>query len=186
MAHGSREIFGLRQKENFPLRIRGSMDMTPKLLKDYCKKDGLYSTPHLNDRLYLHYKGFRAVTNLEPYTGLKVLWLEGNGLSAISGLGAQTEMRTLYLQENLLERIENLEHMVRCWAAPPSPTRARAGQRPLPTAPCPPCAPPAPPSLTPPAPADGAGDAEPLQEQAAPRGGPVRPHQAVHPAAQPQ
>ena len=95
------------------------MEITPKLLKEYCKKDGLYSTPHLNDRLYLHYKGFRAVTNLEAYTGLKVLWLEGNGLTAISGLSAQTEMRTLYLQENLLERIENLEHMVGAARAPP-------------------------------------------------------------------
>lgn len=88
------------------------MEITPKLLKEYCKKDGLYSTPHLNDKLYLHYKGFREVKNLEGYTGLKVLWLEGNGLSQISGLEAQTEMRTLYLQENLIERIENLEHMV--------------------------------------------------------------------------
>lgn len=88
------------------------MEITPKLLKEYCKKDGLYSTPHLNDKLYLHYKGFREVKNLEGYTGLKVLWLEGNGLSQISGLEAQTEMRTLYLQENLIEKIENLEHMV--------------------------------------------------------------------------
>ena len=88
------------------------MEITPKLLKEYCKKDGLYSTPHLNDKLYLHYKGFREIRNLEGYTGLKVLWLEGNGLGQISGLEAQTEMRTLYLQENLIERIENLGHMV--------------------------------------------------------------------------
>ena len=88
------------------------MEITPKLLKEYCKKDGLYSTPHLNDKLYLHYKGFREIRNLEGYTGLKVLWLEGNGLGQISGLEAQTEMRTLYLQENLIEKIENLGHMV--------------------------------------------------------------------------
>ena len=88
------------------------MEITPKLLKEYCKKDGLYSTPHLNDKLYLHYKGFREIKHLEGYTGLKVLWLEGNGLGQISGLEAQTEMRTLYLQENLIEKIENLGHMV--------------------------------------------------------------------------
>jgi dynein assembly factor 1 len=88
------------------------MELTPKLLKEYCKKDILYSTPHLNDRLYLHYKGFREITNLEPYTGLRVLWLEGNGIDRINGLAAQTEMRTLYLQENLIEKLENIEHMV--------------------------------------------------------------------------
>ena len=31
--------------------------MTPKVLTDICKKHKLYRTPHLNDVLYLHYKG---------------------------------------------------------------------------------------------------------------------------------
>ncbi len=88
-------------------------EITPKVLKDLCRKQGLYNTPHLNDKLYLHYKGFRVIQNLQEYTGLRVLWLEGNGLERVEGLEAQTDMRTLYLQENLIERIENLEHMVR-------------------------------------------------------------------------
>lgn len=53
------------------------------------------------------------IQNLEDFTGLKVLWLEGNGLHEISGLSGQTDMRTLYLQENVIEAIENLDHMVR-------------------------------------------------------------------------
>ena len=89
------------------------MEMTPKVLKELCKKHGLYNTPNLNERLYLHYKGFRTIQSLEAYTALRVLWLEGNGLDRIEGLAAQTDMRTLYLQENLIERIENIEHMVR-------------------------------------------------------------------------
>lgn len=88
------------------------MEMTKQKLKELCRKDGLYNTASLNDKLYLHYKGFRVIENLEEYTGLKVVWLEGNGLSAISGLDSQKDMRTLYLQENLIERIENVEHMV--------------------------------------------------------------------------
>jgi len=43
---------------------------------------------------------------LDQYTGLKVLWLEGNGLSKIEGLEHQKELRTLYLHENLIEEIE--------------------------------------------------------------------------------
>jgi dynein assembly factor 1 len=93
------------------------MEMTKAKLKELCRKDSLYSTPYLNDKLYLHYKGFRSIENLGEYTGLKVLWLEGNGLLQISGLDAQADMRTLYLQENLIERIEGVEHMVRKSAA---------------------------------------------------------------------
>jgi Leucine-rich repeat (LRR) protein len=89
------------------------MEMTKAKLRELCKRDGLYMTPSLNDKLYLHYKGFRRVECLEEYTGLRVLWLEGNGLDSIGGLDNQPELRTLYLQENLIERIENLEHLVR-------------------------------------------------------------------------
>jgi dynein assembly factor 1, axonemal len=88
------------------------MEMTKQFLKAQCKKDSLYSTPHINDKLYLHYKGFRRVENLEEYTGLKVLWLEGNGLTCIEGLNEQRELLTLYLHENLIETISGLENNV--------------------------------------------------------------------------
>ena len=84
------------------------MEMTPKVLKGICRSLDLYQTPELNDKLYLHYKGFSDIANLEPYTGLKVLYLEGNALTLLAGLHAQQQLRCLYLQENRIEQLDSL------------------------------------------------------------------------------
>eukprot|EP00743_Colponemidia_sp_Colp-15_P001894 GILK01002064.1.p1 GENE.GILK01002064.1~~GILK01002064.1.p1 ORF type:complete len:304 (+),score=54.21 GILK01002064.1:73-984(+) len=82
--------------------------MTPRMLRKICQEKDLYDTPELNDKLYLHYKGFKKIENLDEYTGLKALWLECNGISKIEGLDKLSELRCLYLHSNCIERIENL------------------------------------------------------------------------------
>lgn len=87
-------------------------EMTPKFLKKLCKEHSLYTTPSINDKLYLHYKGFTQIQNLDEYTGLKALWLEGNGISKIEGLDSLHLLRSLFLQENIIEKIEGLDSLI--------------------------------------------------------------------------
>jgi dynein assembly factor 1 len=87
------------------------VEMTKPFLKKLCKDNNLYTTPSINDKLYLHYKGFRRIENLEEYTGVRALWLEGNGLSVIEGLETLKELRSLYLHENLIDKIQGLDNL---------------------------------------------------------------------------
>lgn len=68
-----------------------------------------YRTHELNDILYLHFKSFKKIENLETFTNLKVLYLEGNSIKKIEGLNNLKGLTSLYLHENCIEKIENLD-----------------------------------------------------------------------------
>lgn len=116
-----------REREKFQKENQGKVPvMDAKTLRHLCLENDGYETPELNDNLYVvfffrippfnfvvfsyaHFKGFRKIEGLEPYTKLKALWLESNGLYRIENLETLSELRCLYLSKNLLDRIENLE-----------------------------------------------------------------------------
>lgn len=83
--------------------------ITPAALKALIKEQHLYTTASLNEKLYLHFRGYERIEGLEGWTGLRALWLEGNGLSKIEGLDHQLDLRCLYLHQNCLTRIDNLD-----------------------------------------------------------------------------
>ena len=70
-----------------------------------------YRTHELNDILYLHYKSFKKIQNLDTFINLKVLYLEGNAISKIEGLDKLVNLTSLYLHENCIEKIEGLDNL---------------------------------------------------------------------------
>ena len=71
------------------------MEMSSAVLLEICKEHKLYRTPSLNDTLFCNYKGFASIQNLEPFTGLKALFLEGNAIDSLDGLPHLENLRCL-------------------------------------------------------------------------------------------
>ncbi|CAG9576443.1 conserved hypothetical protein [Leishmania major strain Friedlin] len=69
--------------------------LTTDVIIRECIKQGFYRNPICNEKLYLHNRGYDSIapTAFEPYTDVKVLWLEGNGLSVLPCGGGYTQVR---------------------------------------------------------------------------------------------
>jgi dynein assembly factor 1 len=95
----------------------GGSDMTPKELRKIVDSDRrmYYRTDELNDKLYIHYKGWRELKNLDTWTGLKSLYADCNAFSYISGLQNCTKLRSLFLQDNCIKHISGLENCPDMW-----------------------------------------------------------------------
>lgn len=89
----------------------GLPEMTAEEIRQSCRENEGYETPELNDKLYLHFRGFKQIQNLEPYTSCKAIWLDSNGLEKLENLSTMKELRCLYLGKNLITRIEGLESL---------------------------------------------------------------------------
>lgn len=50
----------------------GIPTMTKAEIRLSCIENDGYEAPELNDKLYLHFRGFKRIENLEEYTSCKV------------------------------------------------------------------------------------------------------------------
>ena len=75
----------------------GKNMITERYLRELCELNGQYVTPALNDALYLHFKGFRKIENLDSFKNIKALWLECNGILKIEGLENLTKLKMIFL-----------------------------------------------------------------------------------------
>ena len=69
--------------------------MTRERLRSICKEHDLYRTPQLNDKLFCNLQGFTSIGDLDEYTELRALFLEGNALSDLAGLPRLIHLRCL-------------------------------------------------------------------------------------------
>lgn len=74
-----------------------------------CLENNGYETPELNDKIYLHFRGFRKIENLDKFFGCKALWLDSNGFSKIENLEPLVDLRCLYISKNLISKMEGLD-----------------------------------------------------------------------------
>lgn len=102
-----------KEKLEPPKDENGKPMLTEEYIQALCEENGGYSTPQLNDILYLHFKGFDRIQCLEKYKNIKCLWLENNGLKRIEGLENNKKLRMIFLQQNMIREIENISHLTK-------------------------------------------------------------------------
>lgn len=66
----------------------------------------------MNEKLYLHYKGFVGIECMHLFPLATTLYFEGNLATEIKGLDSSSKLVTLFLQENMIRKIEGLNALV--------------------------------------------------------------------------
>lgn len=99
-----------KEEKHIDLDNRANPLMTLRTLKYYCEKEGLFSTPEHNDKLYLQYKGFTKIIpeTISKYHNIVALWLNNNSISRIEGLHPLINLTSLALNNNFISKMEGL------------------------------------------------------------------------------
>lgn len=108
-----------KREEEFLAQLgTGGTEMSKQELRKIVDSDRriYYRTEELNDKLYIHYKGWKKIENLDGWTGLRALYAECNAFTVIEGLHNCRNLRSLFLQENCIRRISGLENCLQLWS----------------------------------------------------------------------
>jgi len=86
--------------------------MTIESIRESCVANGGYRTACLNEKLYLHFKGYVKIENLEEFTAARCIWLEANGLQTIENLEpCKDTLRQLFIQQNCIREMSGLQEL---------------------------------------------------------------------------
>jgi len=99
------------------LRVIMAAIMTHESIKESCVENGGYRTACLNEKLYLHFKGYLRIENLDEYTAARCIWLEANGLQEIENLEpCKDTLRQLFIQQNCIKQMKGLDQCTKLGA----------------------------------------------------------------------
>ena len=77
--------------------------MTEEVIIRRCRMHQGYTTPELNEKLYLNHVGFRTISSLDAFHQCTVLYLNDNAISSLEGLCPLQRLHSLYLSNNFLQ-----------------------------------------------------------------------------------
>ncbi|ORC91310.1 putative dynein assembly factor 1, axonemal-like [Trypanosoma theileri] len=77
--------------------------MTEEAVIRQCKIHKGYSTPELNEKLYLHHLGFTKISSLDAFHQCTVLYLNNNAINNFEGIGSLQRLYALYISNNAFQ-----------------------------------------------------------------------------------
>lgn len=76
-----------------------------------CKVNGGYSSPELNEKIYLPNLSISRLGGFSAFTGCRVLYLQYNAISDLSALAHLLQLDSLYVSHNALQDLHSLPRL---------------------------------------------------------------------------
>ncbi|EKF29007.1 hypothetical protein MOQ_007227 [Trypanosoma cruzi marinkellei] len=97
------DVSALDSAEDMSASSTDDVHMTEEVIIRRCRMHQGYTTPELNEKLYLHHVGFRTISSLDAFHQCTVLYLNDNAIDSLEGLCSLQRLHSLYLSNNALQ-----------------------------------------------------------------------------------